>query len=327
MGLVGRTNLFLTPTLVPKVIRNLRDFDIVHLNEIRTFQNAIIHYYAKRWNIPYVIHAQGQFPFNQKKRQEMKKAYDLTVGYRLLHDASGVIASNQHESREFKQIGIDEKLIGVLPNGIDLSLYRTLPTNGLFKEKFGIGKDKKIILFIGRIAYQKGVDILIEAYGHLVKKLGVNDSVLVIAGSDGGCLYEIQNLIKASGLKDRIILTGLIEGSAKMSAYVDADCCVLPSRFEAFPMSALEACAFGKPLIGSRIEGLDEVLDQVGGIMFTRNNVEELAECLADILLNSEKAKKIGQHSKELVEKKFTIEKVVDQIEAFYKEVINRKLS
>jgi glycosyltransferase involved in cell wall biosynthesis len=259
-----------------------------------------------------------------EKRQKMKKAYDLTVGYRLLHDAAGVIALNRHESIDCQQLGINKKLIAVVPNGIDLSQYRKLPPSGSFKKKFGIDPNKKIILFIGRIVYQKGVDLLIEAYVHLVKRLGVNNSVLVIAGSDGGYLYAIKNLVEASGLKDRIILTGPILDSVKVSAYVDAECCVLPSRFEAFPMSALEACAFGKPLIGSRIEGFDEVLDQIGGIMFEKNNVEELAQCLANMLLNTERAKEIGQQAKELIEKKFTIEKVVDQIEAFYKERINR---
>ena len=75
MRLVRSTNLFLSPLLLSEVIRNLRDFDIVHLNELRTFQNAVIHHYAKMWNIPYVVQVHGQIPF-MEKRQKMKKAYD-----------------------------------------------------------------------------------------------------------------------------------------------------------------------------------------------------------------------------------------------------------
>ena len=87
-----------------------------------------------------------------------------------------------------------EEQIGIVPNGIDLSEYADLPPKGLFKKKFNIDRDKKVILYLGRIHKTKGNNIIVKPFIDIVKKL---DNVkIVIIDPDEGYLKEIKALIK-----------------------------------------------------------------------------------------------------------------------------------
>jgi len=321
MKLVRSTNLFLTPALFSAVKKSLSNFDIVHLHEFRTFQNVVVHYYAKRLKVPYILQVHGQIPFMGKK-ESLKKIYDLTVGYRLLQDASSLVALNQYESKQYKRMGVNKNEIVVVPNGIDLSRYERLPPSGAFKQKFGIDREKKIILFLGRIAYQKGVDILVKAYAYLVDNLKVSNSLLVLVGPDNGYLNEIRTLINILNLKDKVLITGRVSVQEKLSALNDADVLVLPSRYEAFPMTILEAFACGKPVVASRIGGLEEIIKKVGGILFEPENIQQLSFILYNLLNNYDDSAKIALAGKNFVKENFSIQAVADKLERIYEETI-----
>jgi glycosyltransferase involved in cell wall biosynthesis len=115
-------------------------------------------------------------------------------------------------------------------------------------------------------------------------------------------------------------------GKDKLSAYVDADVFVLPSRHEGFPMVLLEAWACGKPVIASRTGGLRELIsDGETGILFEPKNHKELAEKILYLLNDPAKAEEIGRKAKLLVERKYSISKIVEQIERVYHDIISSK--
>jgi glycosyltransferase involved in cell wall biosynthesis len=321
MNLVRNTNLFMTPSIFSAVRTSLSKFDIIHLHEFRTFQNTVIHHYAKKLRVPYILQVHGQIPF-MKKKESLKKIYDLTVGYRLLQDASALIALNRDEYKQYERMGGKRNDIAIVPNGIDLSQYEKLPRSGAFKQKFGIDSEKKIILFVGRIAYQKGVDILVKAYAHLVKNLKVSNSLLVLVGPDDGYLNKIRMLINSLNLKDAVLITGRVSVQEKLSALKDAEVLVLPSRYEAFPITALEAFACGKPVIASRIGGLEEIIERIGGVLFESENTQQLAFCIFNLLKNYDAATKTAMASQNFVKENFSIQAVADIVERIYKETI-----
>jgi len=319
--LVKRLKLFITPQLVLFAREEVKNFDIIHLHEYRTFQNIVIHYYARKYNVPYVLQAHGSLP-RIGAWQKLKWVYDILFGYRLLRDASRVIALTQVETDQYRRMGIPGEKIAIIPNGIDLSEYAELPPKDSFKKKFNILEDRKIILYIGRIHKIKGIDFLVRAYAYLKNKMNFKDAILVIAGPNDGYLSEIIHLAQASGVSNSVLFVGSLYGGDKLAAYVDSEVYILPSRYETFPMAVLEAYACGKPVIASDVGGLKElIVDGETGFLFEAGNFKQMAEKMVYLLNNSDKAVEISRKARILVEEKYSIDKVVDMIERLYSEV------
>jgi glycosyltransferase involved in cell wall biosynthesis len=244
--------------------KNINDFDIIHLHGFRNFQNIFCYYYAKKHNIPYVMQAHGDLPYANQKVL-IKKAIDSIIGYRLLHDASKVIALNKTEADQYKKMGVSENKIEIVSNGIDLLEYKCLPEKGHFRNKHHIHNNEKIILYLGRIHKTKGIDMLVEAYSDLVKDL--KESRLVIVGPDDGHLSELKKQTDELGIEDKVLFTGPLFNRDKLTAYVDADVFVTP-KFSGLPVTFIEACACGLPII-TTTEGddIDWINDNVGFVV------------------------------------------------------------
>jgi glycosyltransferase involved in cell wall biosynthesis len=312
-------NLFYTSSLRSE-LESSNKLDILHLHNFRTYQNYVAYSYAKRTNTPYILQARGSIPRIGKK--ELKWLYDVLFGYRLLRDASKVIALTQVETDQYRRMGIPGEKIAIIPNGIDLSEYAELPPKGSFKEKFNIPEDRKIILYMGRIHKIKGVDFLVRAYTYLKNEMKYKDAVLVIVGSDDGFLGEVKSLVQSLGISRFVIFTGPLYGKIKLGAYVDSEVVVLPSRYETFPNVVLEAYVCSKPVVASNVEAIpDIVLHGETGLLFQAGDVKGLANAIAYMLTHPEEAERMGRDARRLVEEKFSIDKVVTQLEELYEKV------
>ena len=113
---------FITPSIVGTLRKSTRDFDIIHLHDIRCFQSLICHHYAKKYNIPYILHIHGSPPRIAGERR-LKRLWDIAFGYRILRDASKVIAITKTEAEHLKNVGVSEDKVEIIPNGIDLSEF------------------------------------------------------------------------------------------------------------------------------------------------------------------------------------------------------------
>jgi len=316
LTLVKKFKLFVTPQLVSRAKEEVKKFDVIHLHEYRTFQNIVIAHYAKKYGVPYILQAHGSIPRIMAK-QRLKRIYDILFGYKLLSGAFTVIALSRVEAEQYRSVGVPEEKIEVIPNGIDLSEYADLPSRGCFRKKFGIKEEEKIVLYLGRIHRVKGLDILVEAFARVIEDL--DDVRLVIVGPDDGYLSKLEALINALSINDNVLILGPMYGHNKLEAYVDADVYILPSRYEAFSMSLLEAYACGKPVIASRVGGLtDTVVEGITGLLVETGDVRKLTRSMLSLLNDDDRAKEMGLRSKQFVKENFTIEKVVDKLEQLY---------
>jgi len=309
-----------SPTMARALKQSLRKYDVVHLHSWRHFQDLAVHHYARKCRVPYVLQTHGSLPRIMAGRR-LKWIYDGLFGYRLLRDASKVIALSQTEAEQYMSMEVPEDKIEVIPNGIDLSEYSKLPPKGSFKKKLSLDNNEKIILFLGRIHRIKGVDILIKAFASINTKL--ENVKLVVAGPDDGYLYEVRALARTLGIGDKIAFVGPLHGVNKLEAYVDADFLVVPSLYEIFGIVILEAYACGKPVIASRVMGPEElVLDGKTGILVNPGEINELTDAI-ELLLNDEsKTRIMGMNARQFVTKNFDIEKIVNKIEILYKETL-----
>ncbi len=205
--------------------------DIIHMHNYRTFQNLIAYYYAKKFKIPFVIQPHGSMP----SRGIFKLVYDW-VGSRMLRDASAIIAVSEMEAKQCRKLG----KVKIIPNGVDGMVVE----KGKFRAKYKLGSET-IVLYLGRLHKDKGIDLLVEAVKGIPCKL-------VIAGYDDGCLAELMKLAPDA------IFTGALHGEEKWEAYTDADVFVLPSKYEIFGLAALEALSCGTPIVTTEGCGLNK---------------------------------------------------------------------
>jgi glycosyltransferase involved in cell wall biosynthesis len=152
------------------------------------------------------------------------------------------------------------------------------------------------------------------------------DALLVIAGPDDGYLKEAKSLTSAMGISKHVLFTGPLYGQDKLEAYVDSDVVVLPSRYETFPMTVLEAYACGKPVIASEVGRLkDLVINGETGLLFEPGNVKWLTRSIFNLTNGNDVAKETGLKGKNFVRENFTVEKVVERLEKVYEKVVHNK--
>ena len=196
---------------------------------------------------------------------------------------------------------IPDNKIKVLYNGIDIENYQPY-----FSDK-GYG------LYLGRLSAEKGVKTLLTAYTQLHASFN-----LKVVGT-GPLLDELRREypdVEFTGYKSGQALKKLIAGAAFI---------VVPSEwYENCPMVILEAMAFGKPVIGSRIGGIPELIeDGKTGLLFTAKNYEELSSKMQQLIQNRELRKKMGQNARERVEREFSLKKHCTSLERIYKNLLS----
>lgn len=308
----------IAPGLVTKVKKTLREFDIIHLHQYRSFQNIVIHRYATKYNIPYVLQAHGSLTtFFQKGW--LKRTFDVIWGYRILNDASKLIAVTEVEAEQYKSMGVSKDKIEIIPHGISLTDFENLPSRGTFREKYGFNDSEQIILYLGRINEIKGINILIQAFAGL--STDERKIKLVIIGPDEGFLSSLKNLITDLDIEDKVVFTGPLYGQEKFSAYIDADVYVLPSVYEIFGITVLEACACGTPVVVTDRCGIANILDGEAGLV-TPYDPEQLRHRISTLLDNEQLRLQLGEKGRLLVREKLNWETIVDNVEGVYQSIL-----
>ena len=156
-------------------------------------------------------------------------------------------------------------------------------------------ENTKTVLAVGRLTHIKGFDMLLEAWAQVSK--AKPDWILKIVG-EGDSRGELTNFIKINNLTDSVKLIGNTNDVAQY--YKQADIYCLSSRFEGFPMVLLEALAFGLPVVSFDCDtGPAEVLEDTGSTLVPKDNVNNLALSLIELMNNVEQRKMISLRSKE----------------------------
>ena len=159
--------------------------------------------------------------------------------------------------------------------------------------------------------------MLIEAFANLEDL----DTQLAIVGHDDGQLNEVQSLIEQFQLGDRVILTGLLSGPDVLSAFQDSDLFVLPCRTDTFPVTIMEACLVGTPMvITDRCEIAHLVQDRIGDVV--PFDPHAFAAAIHNLLTDKDRYARYRDNSQSVFTNTFSIEATVDRLEAVYERVV-----
>ena len=261
---------------------------------------------SKLTKTPYIVTVQ---------RIEEDKGFLRKLAYK---NAKICIAASSAIKEYFDEIGC--KNIEIIPNGIDLSKFQNLDREKS-REKLGI-KDEFLIMTVARLEKVKGINYLIEA-GKLLssESLISNSKFLILIIGDGSERKNLENLVKKLNLEDRVKFLGQIPNEEILEYLVAADCFVLPSLKEGFGIVILEAMAAGVPIIGTKIGGiLDIIDDQKTGILVEPKNPQEIAGAIFKIYTQPQLSQNLVKSSlSKLI--KYDWQNVVEKVYQIYQQL------
>ena len=186
-----------------------------------------------------------------------------------LNTADALVTIGRFTTAGYEQAGAPVDRVVPIPNGVDVAAFQT-PVDRPAGLDPAIVPDR-YVLFIGRLADRKGVDTLLSAFTEVPSTGGVD---LVVAGT-GDDRSELERQAADLNLQNRVRFVGRADGATKAYLLQNAAAVAMPSRgWEAFPLVVLEAYAAGRPVLGSRIAGLEDVIDDgVTGLLVSEGDV------------------------------------------------------
>ncbi|MDP2704153.1 MAG: glycosyltransferase [bacterium] len=310
------------------LIQNTKNFDLVHVTSTFLFASTLGPYYAQKHKKPYVISPRGNLmePLELKGAFQ-KKMYIRAVEERMLARASAIHFTVPQEEEQYLFHNLPLKKSIIIPNGIEPDEFGNCPAKDYFRKKYNIPEGIKIVLFLGRISWKKGLDTLIPAFAEVVGK--EPNALLVIAGSDDeNYKKHVQLLItnyppaQAGQLQSKVIFTGMISGNDKIAALQESDVFVLSSYSENFSMSAVEAMYMKLPIVLTKRVGIAPIVEKYGAGIVVEKNEKEIAEAILKICADEKLKIAMGEAGRRLVEEKFEMSRIANQWMAAYQNLL-----
>ena len=301
-----------------EIIAKEGNFDVIHAHD------WLVAYAAKTlknsYNIPIVstIHA-TESGRNSGIHDETQR-YINDTEWMLTYESSEVIVNSNYMKGELQRLfGLPYEKINVVPNGVNLNLFNGIERDYTFRRKFAMDNEK-IILFIGRLVYEKGVQHLISAMPKILENY--HDVKLVIAGK-GGMLDELKAQVEAMGLGQKVYFTGYLNAKQVSKMYKCADISVFPSTYEPFGIVALEAMLAGVPTVVSDVGGLNEIVEHgVDGMKSYAGNPNSLADSILELLFNPQLCESISKKAKTKVKNEYSWTKIAQDTHFIYQKAI-----
>lgn len=309
----GRANLSTPVNMRAAGADLIQAANVIHCHEFRTVENWLITPLAAQHGKTLLLSSHGTLPHGTG-RSALKTMWDRLISppiARRFHAAIGLTDAECADVRAlWRTFGADCPCY-VVPNGVDMEAFASLPDAAAFRRQHHLG-DAKVVLFMGRLHPRKGADVLARAVQQLNKDDG-DDVRLLVAGPDEGLQPRLDAMARED---ERIVLAGYLTGEARLAAFVAADAFALPAVGEGLPMSVLEAMAAGLPVVVSPGCNLPEVA-QYGAGQEVPAEVGALAGALRAVLADDGT---MAGAARRLVRARFTWAAVAAQLEQVYSE-------
>ncbi len=209
----------------------------------------------------------------------------------------------------------------MIPNGVNADVYAEIEKTDLtqFRIKFA-SPEEKIVLFVGRLVYEKGVHVLVNAILKVLEKVNAK---FVIVGN-GYMKEQLSGLVKSLGIAQKVLFTGFVDDETLRKLQICADVSVVPSLFEPFGIVALEAMAAKSPVVVSDTGGLGEIVDHdVDGVKVYTNNPDSLAWGIIRVLTDEKNAQRLRSNAYKKIQEKYNWDRIAQQTENIYKSVLS----
>ncbi|MCS7145550.1 MAG: glycosyltransferase family 4 protein [Nitrososphaerota archaeon] len=236
----------------------------------------------------------------------------------LAREAWRVICVSRFLAEEVNRaLGTPMGKIDVIPNGVCLENFSSSGSNSELRSRFA-APHERIVLYVGRLVYEKGVHLLVEAIPRVLQSVDVK---FVIVGE--GYLKEwIRRRVEEMGVAHKVYVTGFLDVKTVRSLYAVSDVFVMPSLYEPFGIVALEAAASRLPLVSTCIGGIGEIVSHLHSCVSVYPNPDSLAWGITQVLTNPALAEHLRTNAYERVKNEFTWWRIAERTIEVYQGVL-----
>ena len=304
-------------TKVNQIIAEQGGFDVIHAhdwlvaNAAKSIKNS--------YNIPIVATIHATEAGRNSGIHDETQRYINDTEWMLTYEATEVIVNSNYMKGEIQRLfGLPFEKINVVANGVNLNKFSGMDRDYTFRRRYAMDNEK-IILFMGRLVYEKGIQHLIAAMPKVLA--GYHDAKLVIAGK-GGMIDELRAEADSLGLGDKIYFAGYLGGKDVEKMYKAADISVFPSTYEPFGIVALEGMLAERPIVVSDAGGLGEIVEhRETGMKTYCGNPNSIADSILELLYNPELCANIVKKAKAKV-KTYNWAKIAQDTHFIYQKAI-----
>jgi glycosyltransferase involved in cell wall biosynthesis len=300
----------ISPAMFVATLRQARHYDLIHINNLH-YSHALMAYVAARLRrLPIVI--------TPHVHAEQRETHDVGYMRMVLQGSDLVLADTQAEKKFLTGQGWNSEIV-VGGHGLQLDRFPALDQQQS-RARFNLPEDAFVILFLGRKASYKGLELCLEAFAALRQKR--QDVYFLIIGPETD--FSRQLWLHYSAL-DGLVVRGAVSDEERLAALAACDVLAVPSTGEAFGIVYLEAWAYRKPVIAARIASVSSIVsDGEDGFLIRPGQVAALVHRLNYLADNREMVRTMGNRGRAKLEGRYTVERVTDIVEGVCVRTIRR---
>lgn len=235
--------------------------------------------------------------------------YDTTIGRwkikAFLHHPDAIISPSRELHEKSAATGLSSERLFYIPNGVDAEKFNPGNSFDVIDKDYGLDVSKPVIICPRRLEPKNGVEYFIRSVP-LVKKHFPDVQFLIVGGGFPEEKTRFEKYLEMQGLRTSVFFTGNVPNTSMPKFYALSTIAALPSLMEATSISGLEAMASGLPLVGTKVGGIPEIIeDGSSGLLVEQKSPEQLAEAFCTLLRDESLRKKLGQGARARVELEF----------------------
>jgi len=300
---------FLMDTIILMKKLNNR-LDLIHFNHIPSSSDLLLPIVAWLKRIPTVVNIHGLLTYELRIQRDLSVYPDIFLLKLFKKRFTKIVFNSEFMKRSNRTIfDIKPEQIEVLPNGINLRSFQSATSANL------IGDPR--LLYVGRLEHSKGINMLVRSMMRIVDLLP--NAVLHVVG-DGSLMKPLKDFVNRKALGENIIFHGYISSNLA-SFYRSADICIVPSVFEAFGITIVEAMAAGKPIIVTKFGAIPEIVQDYKNGLLIEPSETNIVNSISTLWNNKTLMNKISQNN--LVEaERYDWEQVAQKYIELYERII-----
>lgn len=293
-------------------------FDVIHAHD------WLVTYAAKSlkesYNIPIVATIHATENGRNSGIHDETQRYINDTEWLLTYESTEVIVNSNYMKNELQRnFGLPFEKINVIPNGINLNNFTGIERDYDFRRQFAMDNEK-IILYVGRLVYEKGIQNLIGAMPKILSNY--HDAKLVICGR-GGMMEELKQEARNLGIENKVYFAGYCDSKKVQKMYRCADVAVFPSTYEPFGIVALEAMLAGVPTVVSDVGGLNEIVEHgVDGMKSYAGNSNSIADSVLTLLFDAKLCSAVSKNAVKKVKELYNWNKIAQDTHYVYEQSI-----
>jgi glycosyltransferase involved in cell wall biosynthesis len=320
------TNTVQTNVVLEQACHQLIDqfghFDLIHAHDWLVSFAAISVKNSRRIPLLSTIHATEMGRNHGSLHDQMQRDIHMAE-WDLVYESWRTIACSQYMAWEVQTyFDAPAAKVDVIPNGVDPRPFDALDRGALLPWRDHLARgDEKIVAYVGRLVWEKGLQVLVDAAPQIV---AIYPQVKFVVDGGGDFRFDLAERDRRNGVGDWFLFPGRISDEDRERLYKTADVAVVPSLYEPFGIVPLEAMAAGCPVVASDVGGLHEVITlHETGILVHPNDPGSLAWGVLHTLVHPQWAAARAANANRMVREFYNWDRIATMTKAVYERIVN----